>query len=122
MGRRGNGEGSIRRRKDGRWEARFTVQTPDGPKQKTVYGKTRKETAEKLTEVMAGRDKGLVYDAGKLTVGEFLERWLGDVVKPSASHRTYSTHAQQVHDHIAPTLGRIKLKDLRKTHIDRLYR
>src|SRR5215218_8470545 len=122
MGRRGNGEGSIRRRKDGRWEARFTVQTPDGPKQKTVYGKTRKETAEKLTEVMAGRDKGLVFDAGKLTVGEYLERWLDDVVKPSASHRTHSTHTQQVYTHIAPTLGRIKLKDLRKAHIDRLYR
>jgi len=122
MGRRGNGEGSIRRRKDGRWEGRYTIHAAEGRRQKTVYGKTRKEVSEKLTEVMAGRDKGLVYDAGKLTVGEFLECWLEDVVKPSASHRTYSTHAQQVHDHIAPTLGRIKLKDLRKAHVDRLYR
>ncbi len=122
MGRRGNGEGSIRKRKDGRWEARYTVQTPDGAKQKTVYGKTRKEVSEKLTEAMAGRDKGLVFDTGKLTVGEHLERWLDDVVKPSASHRTYSTHAQQARTHVAPTLGRVKLKDLRKAHIDRLYR
>src|SRR5215217_8237036 len=120
--RRGNGEGSIRKRKDGRWEARYSVPTPDGPKQKTVYGKTRKVVSEKLTEAMAGRDKGLVYDAGKLTVGEFLERWLEDVVKLSSSHRTYSTHAQEVHDHVAPTLGRIKLRGLRKAHIDRLYR
>jgi integrase len=51
-----------------------------------------------------------------------LKQWLADVVKPSASHRTYSTNAQQVRDHIAPTLGRIKLKELRKAHIDRLYR
>jgi integrase len=122
MGRRGNGEGSIRRRTDGRWEGRYTVHTDEGPKQKTVYGRTRKEAAEKLTEVMAGRDKGLIFDAGKLTVGEHLKQWLADVVKPSASHRTYSTNAQQVRDHIAPTLGRIKLKDLRKSHIDRLYR
>jgi integrase len=122
MGRRGNGEGSIRRRKDGRWEGRYTVHTPERRKQKPVYGKTRKEVSEKLTEAMASRDKGLVFDAGKVTAGEHLERWLVDVVKPSASHRTYSTNAQQVHDHIAPTLGRIKLKDLRKTHIDRLYR
>jgi integrase len=120
--RRGNGEGSIRKRKDGRWEARYSVPTPDGPEQKTVYGKTRKVVSEKLTEAMAGRDKGLVYDAGKLTVGEFLERWLEDVVKLSSSHRTYSTHAQEVHDHVAPTLGRIKLRGLRKAHIDRLYR
>src|SRR5829696_9320390 len=71
---------------------------------------------------MAGRDKGLIFDAGKLTVGEHLEQWLSDVVKPSASHRTYSKNAQQVRDPIAPTLGRIKLKELRKAHIDRLYR
>jgi integrase len=122
MGRRGNGEGSIRRRKDGRWEGRYSVQTPDGPKQKTVYGKTRKEVSETLTEAMAGRNKGLVFDAGKLTVGDHLEQWLEDVVKPSASHRTYSTNAQQVRTHVAPTLGRIKLKGLRKAHIDRLYR
>jgi integrase len=122
MGRRGNGEGSIRLRPDGRWEGRYTVHTAEGRKQKTVYGKTRKEVAEKLTDVMAGRDKGLIFDAGKFTVGEHLERWLEDVVKPSASHRTYSTNAQQVRDHIAPTLGRIKLRDLRKAHIDRLYR
>jgi integrase len=124
MGRRGNGEGSIRRRTDGRWEGRFTVHTVEGRKQKTVYGKTRKEVAGKLTEAMAGRDKGLGFDARKLTVGEHLERWLDDVVKLSVSHRTYTywTHAQQVRTHVAPTLGRIRLKELRKAHIDRLYR
>ncbi len=92
--KRGNNEGSIRKRKDGRWEGRYMVHTADGPKRNTVYGKTRKEVSEKLTGAMAGRDQGLVFDAGKLTVGEHLERWLDDVVKPSASHRTYSTHAQ----------------------------
>ena len=71
---------------------------------------------------MAGRDKGLIFEAGKRTVGEFFECWLEEVVKSSSSHRTYSTDAQQVRDHIAPTLGRIKLKNLRKSHIDRLYR
>ena len=49
MGRRGNGEGSIRRRRDRRWEGRGTVHTAQGRKQKTVYGKTRKEVSEKLT-------------------------------------------------------------------------
>jgi hypothetical protein len=49
MGRRGNGEGSIRRRRDRRWEGRYTVHTAEGRMQKTVYGKTRKEVSEKLT-------------------------------------------------------------------------
>jgi integrase len=121
MGRRGNGEGSIRRRKDGRWEGRYTVHTADGPKQKTLYGKTRKEVSEKLTEAMAGRDKGLVFDSKGLTVGEFLERWLADVVRPSKAHRTYAAHRQQVETHVSPVLGRVKLSALRKAHVDRLY-
>jgi hypothetical protein len=49
MSRRGNGEGSIHRRRDRRWEGRYAVHTAEGRKQKTVYGKTRKEVSEKLT-------------------------------------------------------------------------
>ena len=120
--KRGNSEGTIRRRKDGRWESRYTVHSERGPKQKSIYGKTRKEVSEKLTEVMAGRDKGLVFDAKGLKLGEFLERWLEDVVRSCASHRTYAAHRQQVRSHIAPALGRFRLKDLRKIHVDRLYR
>jgi hypothetical protein len=51
----GNGEGGVRRRKDGRWEARYTVQTATGPKRKTIYGKTRAETAVKLAKALAER-------------------------------------------------------------------
>jgi hypothetical protein len=54
MGRRVNSEGSISRRKDGRWMARYSVETPDGTKHKTLYGKTRKEPADRLTEALAG--------------------------------------------------------------------
>jgi hypothetical protein len=51
MGKRGNGEGGItRHKKSGLYMARYTVQTATGPKRKTVYGKTRKEAAEKLTK------------------------------------------------------------------------
>jgi hypothetical protein len=41
MGRPGNGESSISRRKDGLYMARYTVQTATGPKRKTIYPKTR---------------------------------------------------------------------------------
>lgn len=37
MGRRGNGEGSITRRKDGLYMARYTVETATGVKRKTLY-------------------------------------------------------------------------------------
>jgi hypothetical protein len=47
MRKRGNGEGSIARRKDGLYMARYTIQTTTGSKRKAVYGKTRKEVSEK---------------------------------------------------------------------------
>jgi hypothetical protein len=41
--KRGNGEGTIHRRKGGGWCAQYTVYTAEGRKRKTIYGKTRAE-------------------------------------------------------------------------------
>lgn len=72
--RRGNGEGNIYPRSDGRWEARLTLH--DG-RRKSVFGKTREEAAKKLTVLMAERDRGLPLDQSqRLTAGAFLEDWL----------------------------------------------
>jgi integrase len=76
MGRRGNGEGGISRRKDGLYMARYTVETATGKKRKTIYAKTRQEAAEKLTKAMADRDGGLIFDDENLSVGEYLNTWL----------------------------------------------
>src|SRR5215212_9856532 len=57
--KRGNGEGSISRRKNGGWMAQYAVYTAEGRKRKTLYGKTRAVVAEKLTRAMADRDGGL---------------------------------------------------------------
>lgn len=40
MGKRGNGEGTISRRKNGGWTAQYVVHTAEGRKRRTVYGKT----------------------------------------------------------------------------------
>ena len=72
--KRGNNEGSITHRSDGRWMGRYTVQTAQGPKRKILYGKTRAEVAAKLTKAMANRDVGLVFDDKNLTVGQYLDR------------------------------------------------
>jgi hypothetical protein len=47
--KRGNGEGSIYRRTDGRWVGQYLVHTAKGPKYRYLYGKTRAVVAEKLT-------------------------------------------------------------------------
>src|SRR5829696_5092665 len=110
--KRGNGEGSISRRKHGGWMAQYAVYTAEGRKRKTLYGKTRAVVAEKLTKAMADRDSGLIFDAGKLTVGEYLERWLADSVKGSVRTSTYERNEEIVRLHIKPSLGRVGLKKL----------
>jgi integrase len=122
MGRRGNGEGNIYERKDGLWEARYTIQTDSGPKRHSVYGKTRKEAADKLTEAQANRDKGLIFDAGAMTVGKYLNDWLADSVKDSVRKYTYVRYESIVRVHLSPTLGNIRLKSLTPAHVRKLYR
>ncbi|MDQ3925680.1 MAG: site-specific integrase [Actinomycetota bacterium] len=120
--KRGNGEGSITRRKDGLYMARYTVQTPTGPKRKTLYGKTRREVDEKLTKAKADRDGGLVFDADGVKVGEYLERWLADSVRDTVRPTTFERYEQMVRLHIRPVLGRLKLKNLTPAHVRGLYR
>jgi integrase len=122
MGRRGNGEGTMARRKDGRWMGRYTVYTAKGPRQRAVYGRTRQEAAEKLTRAIADRDGGLTFDAGTLTVTEYLDRWLTDAVQDTVRQRTYERYEQIARVHIKPALGRLKLKSLTTTHVRGLYR
>src|ERR671910_147090 len=122
MGKRGNGEGSISRRKDGLYMARYTVQTVTGPKRMTLYGKTRREVDEKLTKAKADRDGGLVFDADNLKLGEYLERWLVNSVRDTVRPTTFERYEQLVRLHIRPVLGKVKLKILTPAHVRGLYR
>jgi len=86
--RRVNGEGSITRRKDGLYMACYTVQTPTGPRRKSLFGKTRREVDEKLTKAKADRDGGLVFDADNMKLGEYLGRRLTDSVRATVKATT----------------------------------
>jgi integrase len=121
MGKRGNGEGGISRRKDGLYMARYTVQTATGAKRKAVYGKTRKEAAEKLTKALADRDMGLVLEGENRTLAAFLDGWLEGTVKGSVKATTYESYERLIRCHIKPELGRRKLKTLAPDHVQALY-
>src|SRR5918997_5062724 len=122
MGKRGNGEGSITRRKDGLYMARYTVQTATGTKRKTIYGKEREEVAGKLVEALSNRNKGLVFDAGSQTVGEYMERWLLTSAKGSVRESTYESYRNQVGRYVVPAIGRVKLRRLSAMQIQGMYR
>src|SRR5829696_7302443 len=67
MGKRGNGEGSVYRTKNGLWRGSYWVTTAKGLKRRYVSAKTRQQCSQKLTKAMADRDGGLIFEAGDLT-------------------------------------------------------
>jgi hypothetical protein len=86
--RRGSGEGTISyRKKEERYEGKYTIQTSSGPKRKTVYGKTYAEARAKLAKAIGERDAGLIFDSEDLTVAEYLGRWLKGPARKNVSPR-----------------------------------
>jgi integrase len=120
--KRGNGEGSITKRKDGRWMARYTAHTAKGPKRRHIYGRTRQEVAAKLAKAMTDRDGGIELDPSSVSVNEYLQRWLNDSVRGSVRPITFESYERLVRVHLVPALGRVKLKALSPAHLQGLYR
>ncbi len=120
--KRASGEGTYKKRKDGRWEAQYMVYTPSGIKRKSVYGRSQAEVAAKLRKVLAERDGGVAFDAERLTVAEYLKRWLADSVRGSVARGTFERYEQLSRGHIVPAIGGVELKKLTPAHVQGLYR
>jgi integrase len=97
------------------------VETPNGPKRQTIYGKTREEVAEKLADALSDRNKGLVYDDENVSVGEYFETWLKGSVRGSVRQSTFDRYESAIRLHIRPALGRLKLKKLIPAHVRGFY-
>jgi hypothetical protein len=100
MSRRSRGEGSIYKRKDGRWCGKYTDASG---KTRYVYGKTKGDVWVKLTKAIAEKDRGIVFDAGTLAVGEYLDRWL-DSIEDSLRPGAFRRYEEVSRIHIKPTL------------------
>ena len=122
--RRGDGEGSITKRKDGRWQGSvLTGYNPETgkPVRKYFYGRTRKEVQEKINEVAPKVVAGTYREPTKMTVAEWFTTWLNDYMKLSLRPTTWESHKYQVDGHIIPALGHLRLAQLQTAHIQRLY-
>ena len=126
MSKNGNGEGSIyEHKRNGKkvgYRGAYWIHTADGPKRRYVQGKTRAEVNQKLTKAMANRNGGFIFDAGSLTLGEYLERWLMNCVRGTVRSSTFEGHKHIIRPYVIPALGRLKLKSLNPTHVRNLYR
>src|SRR6266566_6962675 len=115
MAKRGNGEGSIYRRNDGRWVGEMTI---EGRKRKFVYGKTRREVQEKLQATLQEKQQGIVLTGtARQTLEQFLADWLENSQKQSVRARTYERYEEIVRLHVAPALGRYELQKLSAQHL-----
>ena len=121
---RANGDGDVfpRKNKAGKITSyRGAYFGPDG-KRRYVSGKTKEEARKALREARSGADQGLVFDAARLSVAEYLDRWLKDSVQGSVRRSTYESYRRQARRYITPALGRVRLKALTPAHVQGLHR
>lgn len=114
MAKRGQNEGSIHKRRDGRWVAVLNLGFDGGKRRrKYFYGDTRRKVQEKLTKALRDQQQGLsVAMDARQTLAQYLVRWLEDVGRPGLRPRTYSSYQQTIGGHLMPALGRVRLQEL----------
>ena len=123
--RRANGEGNIRKRKDGRWEGRYTAgYDPETGRRiiKNVLGKTQAEVKEKLKKAIE-ENVGIDYGRAKsYTVGTWLEVWMENYARVKLRPSTFKTSQGFLKNHIKPQIGNIPLADLTSLDLQRFYK
>ncbi len=116
--KRGNREGSIFQRADGRWCAVVSLGWRNGKRwRKSFYGATREDVARQLTAGLRDHDLGLNIAPERQTVEQFLAHWLKDCVAPTTRANTLVSYSATVRLHINPRVGRIPLAKLSPQHV-----
>jgi hypothetical protein len=108
--RRAKGEGSVTQRSDGRWQYSVEVPSTTGTRaRRYFYGKSRSEVLRKVADETA-RGGGSLERLAVGTVGEWVEMWLRETIKPNRAANTLSLYTT-MWAHAKPLVGTIKLKD-----------
>jgi len=113
--RRGNNEGSIYKRPDGKWAGQVSIGfNPDTgkPVRKTFYATTRKEVADKVARAVREASSGSYIEPTTITLGEWLTKWLAVHKKNQLKAGTLESYETLIRTHIAPTLGKVPMAKL----------
>ena len=122
--RRANGEGNIRKRKDGRWEGRYTAgYDPETGKRiiKNVLGKTQAEVKEKLKAAISESQRLDVSKVGTYTVASWVKTWYEVYAEPRIRPNTKAYYTNYIENHIIPGIGSVPLDKLTTIQIQRFY-
>ena len=123
--KRANGEGNIRKRKDGRWEGRYTAgHDPETgkPIYKNVLGRTRAEAKTKLKAAIEETKNLDVTKAGKYTVGAWMDEWFENYAKVKVRPSSHQTYRGYIDNHIKPNIGKVPLEKLTSLELQKLYK
>ena len=121
MSKRSNGEGTLRKRKDGRWEGRYNAGVDENGKKKVKYilAKSQAECKEKLRAAIAeyNEEQAMLARCDFLnnpnpTLKEWSEIWLENFCKAAVRQGTYENYKFFFRTYINPSLGSIELKSL----------
>lgn len=121
MARRNNGEGSISKRKDGRWEGRYyTGEVNNGKRvRKNVLAKTKTECKEKLDKAIAENEKQqqIMNRCNFLTnpeptLEEWSKVWFESFCIASMKEYTLNSYKGYFKNYILPNLGGMRIKDI----------
>lgn len=121
--RNAQGGGTIRQRKDGRWEARFTVGRDPGTGkqiQRSVYGFTQAEVRKKLASAVVEIDESIYLAPVKQTLSQWLDTWVEQYCRGLKPY-TLINYKSQIKNHIKPLLGAVKVQDVSPDMIQQAY-
>ncbi len=116
MAKRGNQEGTIYKRANGKWRAQISL---NGGRLSFTAG-SRAEAQDWLRATRNQIENGLTFKGSNLSFGEFLNDWLLST-KPRLTEHTWRTYGQLTEDYIKPVLGLVRLRDLNPSSIQRFY-
>ena len=121
--KRKSGTGTLRKRKDGRWEGRVVIGYDDNglPKTKNVLGKTRTECLDKLNKLREECAPPIRKCREDMPFGEWMAFWYETYCKPQISPRTQEGYADRIYKHIIPELGQIPLNKLTQNDLQQFY-
>src|SRR5438105_8165730 len=108
MTKRLNGQGTVYRRRDGRWASALSLE--DG-RRVFFYSRNRRDAARRLREALEARRLG-VFVNQRQTVAEYLAGWLRETAQPRVRPSTYASYESIVRNHIAPAIGRVPMRML----------
>lgn len=121
--RRKPGEGSLSKRKDGRWEARVVVSYDEKgmPKTQNVTTVSKAKCLEKLEKLKAELGTVTKKTTPTMSFGEWMDLWYQTYCKNTLKESTQATYEQRIYKQIIPKLGHIPLNQLNAGTLEKFY-